>query len=224
MVKLYEMLGSGIYTLREAALYARVSPQMISRWLFGSRKGKAVIVPQFANGERLVSFLDLVQTVAIKEITLQRKVPLSKIRQAIKIAKQKYNMDYPFARDNVTYLLGDVLVIQPNEAEYIAIPRRAEGQRLFRFVESYLSKLGFDSEGLANLYQIYAWQDVPIVMKPGIKFGEPLLPSGYSAMTLWESIKTEGGIDQAAKVYGIPNDEIEASYSFFVDHLGKTAA
>jgi hypothetical protein len=224
MIKMAQMLGNGIYTLREAALYARVSSQMIARWLFGSQKGKGVVAPQFPDGEQLVSFLDLVQTLAIREIRLQRKIPLPKIRQAIKIAKEAFQMDYPFARHHVTYLLGDELVIRPTAEEYIEASGSRRGQRLFHFVEMYLDNLTFDRDGLARLYKIYEYEEIAIVMKPEIKFGEPMLPSGYSAMALWDSIRSEGGIEQAAKVYGIPKEEVAASYKFFVDFLGKSAA
>jgi hypothetical protein len=82
--------------------------------------------------------------------------------------------------------------------------------------------LGFSNEGLANLYKIYSCENgIRIKMDPQISFGEPMLPSGYSARTVWESIQAEGGLDRAAKVYSIPLDEVEASYKFFVNYLGK---
>lgn len=61
-------------------------------------------------------------------------------------------------------------------------------------------------------------------MDPHTRFGEPLLPSGYTAMTIWDAIRAEGGIDRAAKAYGIPKEEAQAAYQFVVDHLGKTSA
>lgn len=84
VAKLRNTLGNGLFTVAEAALYARVSPQMMARWLFGNRKGQSVLHPQFRAESRFVSFLDLVQTLAIREIRIQRKVPLPKFRQAIR--------------------------------------------------------------------------------------------------------------------------------------------
>jgi hypothetical protein len=225
-------LGNGLYTLSEAALYARVSPVLLSRWLFGTLNRDAVIVPQFGGDERLVSFLDLVQALAVREICLQRKVPLVKFRQAIKIAKDKFGLDHPFARQHFTYLFGDELVIRPGKDEFVEASGKHKGQRLFPFVEVYLKDLSFDRSGLANRYQVFTFKgghadgrtNVPVVMDPERRFGEPLLPSGYSARTLWEAIQAEGGIERTAKVYQIPREEVEASYRFFVDHLGKTVA
>ncbi len=223
-VKIQEMLGSGIYTVQEAALYARVSPQMMSRWLFGNSTGKAVIDPQFASHEKLVSFLDLVQTLAIREIRLQKRVKLSKFREAIKVAKEKFKMSYPFAMRHCAYLWGEDIVISPPNEGYVEASGKHQGQRLFKFVELYLTNLSFDAKGLANNYTIYSHQDIGIHMKPTIRFGEPMLPSGYSAKAIWDSIGVEGGIDETAKAFGIPREEVEASYRLFVDCLGKTAA
>ena len=78
-----QFLGKGMYTVAEAALYCRVTTAMMTRWLFGTASGEPVMVPQFGTEERLVSFLDLVQTLAIREIRNQHKVPLPKFRQAL---------------------------------------------------------------------------------------------------------------------------------------------
>jgi len=84
----------------------------------------------------------------------------------------------------------------------------------------YLDNLDFDPNGLASSYRIYD----RVVMDPARRFGEPLLPSGYTVKTVWDSIRVEGGIDRTVSVYGIPRHEVEAAYKFFVEYLGKTIA
>lgn len=225
-----QILGSGLYSVAEAALYARVSTPMMSRWLFGSKSGSPVIEPQYGrNDERHVSFLDLVQTLAVREIRIQRKVPLVKFRQAIELARTHFSLDYPFARQHCTYLLNDELVIrpQPDKDDFIEASGRHRGQRLIPFVEMYLKDLSFNIEGLANSYLIYKSgheNPVKVTMDPQHRFGEPLLPSGYSALTIWDAIRAEGGIRQASDAYGVPVEEVETAHRFVVDHLGKTAA
>jgi hypothetical protein len=228
--KLDRYLGNGLYSISEAALYSRVSAGMLNRWLFGSKVGEAVIAPQFDESGKHVTFLDLVQTLAIREIRMQRRVPLGKFRQAIKEAKKRFDLDYPFARRHCTYLLGDELVIRPSpdQDDFIEASGRHRGQRLFPFVEMYLDDLSFGPDGLANKYQIYVYQPtakrrIRITMDPRYRFGEPLLPSGHTPLTIWEAITAEGGIDRAARAYGIPKEEAEAAYQFVVNHLGKAA-
>ena len=218
-----EMLGTGIYSVSEAALYARISTGMMARWLFGNSKGKAVLESQYQSSEKVVSFLDLVQTLAIREIRQQHRINLKKIREAIKEAKEKHGMQYPFAMQHYTHLLGERIVINPPGSGLIEASGKHRGQRLFAFVELYLKNLSFDPNGVANAYTIFKHDNISIEMKPGIRFGEPLLPSGYTARVIRESISAEGGIEEAARAYGIPPSEAEASYLLF-DHLWKPAA
>ena len=195
----------------------------MSRWIFGNKKHRSVIDPQFRTDEKLVSCLDLVQTLAIKEIRLQRRIPLLKVRQAIKTAREVYQMSYPFARKHVTFLLGDELVIHPCEGSYVEASGQHAGQPLLSFVEEYVEDLTFDSSGLASKYKIFALNGVDIQMSPKFHFGEPLLPSNYSARSIWESVKAEGSIERTAQVYGIPITEVQAAYRFFLDIQGKAA-
>ncbi len=222
---LQKFIGNGLYTIAEAALYARVKDGLLRRWLFGSDERQAVFDPQFGSQEKLVSFLDLVQTLAIREIRLMHNVPLSKFRQAIRKARKEYQVDYPFARQHFTYLLGKELVIKLADEKYVEVSGKHAGQPLLTgIVEMYLKELTFSGSGLASSYNIFTSQDrVPIVMNPERRFGEPLLPSGYSAKCIWDAIKAEGGIENAAKAYGIHKEEVEAAYRLF-DHLGATVA
>lgn len=220
-------LGAGLYTVAEAAVYARVSTAMMTRWLFGSSGGRPVIDPEYGPKDRVVSFLDLVQTLAIREIRFQKKVPLPKFRQAIKLARDQFGLDHPFARRHCTYLLGDELVIRPTPDEFVEASGRHAGQRLFPFVELYLADLTFDASGLATKYRIYQSphaKPVAVTMDPRLRFGEPLLPSGYTPAAVWDAIRAEGGIDPAAKALGVPPEEAEAAYRFYSEHLNKTAA
>ena len=221
---LQKYLGNGLYTIPEAAMYARVPTRMMARWLFGSDAGESVLTPEFDPSDKQVSFLDFVQTLAIREIRIWRKVSLPKIRSAIKVAEKTFGLKYPFARKHCAYLLNDELVIKPPPGDELFEIAGSQGQGLFPFVEGYLKSLSFSDAGLANLYNIYKFADVQIVMNPKVHFGEPMLPSGYSAATICDAIRAEGGIQEAAKVFGIPEEEVGAAYKFFVEHLGKTAA
>ncbi len=226
--KLNQFLGKGMYTVAEAALYCRVSTAMMTRWLFGNSSGDAVMVPQFGTNERLVSFLDLVQTLAVREIRIHHKVAMPKIREAIKYAEDKFKLYHPFARHHCTYLYDGTLLIRPDQAEddFIEASGRQKGQRRFPFVEMYLKSLDFTPDGLAYKYRIFNSNHpnpVAVTMDPKVRFGEPLLPSGYTALTIYEAIKAEGGVNQVAKAYGISVEEAEAAYQF-ADHLSAKGA
>ena len=228
VAKTHKYLGNGLYTVAEAAMYCRVTTSMMTRWMFGTKSGRSVLDPEFGSKERFVSFLDLIQTLAIREIRSQENVPLIKFRQAMKLAKDKFQLNHPFARHHCTYLYNDELIIRPkhDEDRYFEASGKHRGQGMFPFVEMYMKALDFTPDGLAYRYRIFESthkKPVTISLDPHVRFGEPLLPSGYTAMSIRDAIKIEGGVERAAKAYGIPKEEVETAY-LFVDFLNKRAA
>jgi hypothetical protein len=118
-----DILGTGIYTIPEASFYARVPAQTVSRWMFGDAKGSRVLSPTILVEKKLVTFLDFVQVLAIRAIRIQKRVPLKKIRQAVELAEETLNVDYPFARKHTTFLGGgDEIVIKMGDDEYVEAP------------------------------------------------------------------------------------------------------
>ena len=53
-----ELLGVGLYTASEAAMYVHVQPQQVMRWLHGTGRGRPVVEAQFRGHREVVSFLD----------------------------------------------------------------------------------------------------------------------------------------------------------------------
>lgn len=228
MAKLKNKLGTGLFTIAEAAMYARVSTRLISRWIYGTKSAEPVISPEYGDDDKVVSFLDFVQTLAIREIRNTENIPLQKIRQAVKLAKSKYGMEYPFAMRNVTFWDGNEIVICPTGDEYgpiIQASGRQQGQQYFRFMWGYMDKLEFRNGNLCDLYDIFAHKKTTIKMDPKIRFGEPIIPSGYSASYIWDAIHVEKGVENVSKIYQIPLQEVEAVNRFYVDYLpiGATA-
>lgn len=228
VVKLAPKLGTGLYTIPEAASYAKITPQRLARWVFGSKDGKPVLTAQYGNGERILSYLDFIQAVAIREIRTSHRIPLHKFREAIAYAQKKYDMQYPFAMDHVTFWnepSKTIIISPPGSDEYIEASGKSPGQRLFKFVEIYLKDLSYDPRSkLANRFSIFKHDNVSILMRPDVRFGEPLLPSGYTAHCIYQAIKSEGGLEGAAKAYQIPLAEVEAAYRFNVNYLLRPAA
>ena len=85
MVSITDLLGKGMYSVHEAALFCAASRHdLSSRWLYSSGQGESVIDPQFGNSEeKTISFLDFVQTLAIGRLRTDVRLSLQKIRQAL---------------------------------------------------------------------------------------------------------------------------------------------
>ena len=56
------LLGIGLYAPSEAAFYARVSTQLMTRWIHGNKQGSPVVEAEIArSNDKIVTFLDFVQ-------------------------------------------------------------------------------------------------------------------------------------------------------------------
>ncbi|MEX0718406.1 MAG: hypothetical protein WD066_17560 [Planctomycetaceae bacterium] len=234
MIATADTIGIGIYTPAEAAFYARVQTRLLTRWLFGSAQGDAVVTPRLLDqppDDRLVTFLDFVQALAIRNLRINYKISLSKIRAAVDRAREQFEVEYPFAMSHTTYLFSDrartghgELVIQLDDGEdepkLVQLSGKAAGNLVMaEVVELYLDQLSFDERGLAEAYRAGGDEENPIVMDPALRFGEPVLRRcGYTAETLWEASILEGGLDAAARAYGVDRTDVALACEFF-DHL-----
>lgn len=238
MVATKKILGLGIYTPSEAAFYARVHTQTMKRWLFGDGKGERVIDTQLGNtDEKIVTFLDFVQALAIRAIRLQHNIPLPHIREAVDTAKGDFGVDYPFARKHQTFLMSDqkgeghgYILIQLKREDggkkFVQLSGKKKGNFVLKeIVEPFLDDLYFDHDtGLANEYRPMTHSEECFVRcNPHQRFGEPvIMPSGYTAQTLFDAIVVEGGITKTAKEYGVSENEVKLAYKY-IDHLKSSS-
>ena len=228
----HRFLGVGLYTTSEAAFYARLRTQTLSRWLFGDKRGEPALDPQLGrSGEKLVTFLDFVQALAVRSIRTAFDVPLPAIRQGVEFAKRQYGIDYPFATKHRTFLFGD-LANAPHKAkvvinlgdeinkELVVASGHDAGNRLITEVaELFMLDLYFGDDRLAKQFSPIRIGSLEVRMDPHTHFGEPYLPScGYSVRTLYDAYTIEGGTELAAKAYGVTQDEINLALKYY-DHL-----
>ncbi len=244
MIRMADLLGVGIYSPSEAALYARVTTGLMNRWIFGNKQGSPVIAPQLGTPEEKdITFLDFVQALAVRRIRKEHpKISLQTIREAYFRAKDEYQTPYPFALDNTRIgLFGP-----PNEPKkqviWLCVGEDEEGARRYfqltgkkhhnqmicEVVRSYAYRLVFDdTTKLACKYKAFPTvKDAPefIVMDPQVRFGEPFFEScGYTARTLFDAYISEGSPTRAAKVYGVTTEQVELAMEFF-DYLSPSAA
>jgi uncharacterized protein (DUF433 family) len=240
MITLANKLGIGIYTPAEAAFYARVSRRLMTRWVFGDDGGKPVIERQLGDAsEKIVTFLDFVQTLAIREVRNRHGLPLQRIRQGVEAARERYGIKYPLACRHTIYLFGDQkgeghgeMVIRIDDTEgieqqYVQLTGRNRHNLLIRpVVEMFLHDLQFDPEtGLASTYSPMSSEGASIVLNPHRRFGEPIVePGGYTVETLWHATNAEGGIEAAAETFGVPIGEVRLANKYFDSLLSDRVA
>jgi hypothetical protein len=223
-----QFLGKGLYTIGEAAFFARVPQATLRRWIFGKGELKPIIKPEISAGDSLVSFLDFIQSLSIRNIRVHRNISPRKIREALQFAERHFGMRHPFAMDHTVFQWRNELAVcppstGPSEARsVIEASGKHRGSILLRpIVETHLEDLTFDpGTRLATSYAIFTYRDVSIRMSPDHRFGDPLLPSGYSARAVWDAVEAEGGIIETARALGIAVDEVKAAMRL-LDHLAR---
>jgi uncharacterized protein (DUF433 family) len=214
-----KVIGKGIYSPAEAALYARVRTPLLTRWVFGTNDGDSVFPSEFDPEDKTISFRDLVQTLAVRAIRFdETKVPLSRIRDAVKMAQQVYGLDFPLSRKHV------ILVNPHTRHLYIELPDKrlvqASGDHkkntvMRPIVESFLMNVDFGEDGLACRYRPMRDGERSIVLDPERRFGEPIVePCGYSAWTLYDSFVAEGSLSKAAAAYQVDEEDVRLAVSY----------
>lgn len=221
-----DIAGIGIYSPAEAALYARVRRETMQRWVFGNSRGEPVIHHQPSSEN--VTFLDLVQTLAIRAIRQQHNVPLQKIRQAIDFAEEHFHLSFPLARQHAIYLMKNHEVVIrpiPDEDNLVQASGAARGNFIMQQIaEPFLDDLSFDSTGLANRFDLFKWEEFTATMDPAVQFGQPHLPElGYTTLALYEAFQSEGSAEAAAEMYEVPVDAVRFACRLYVDYLAQQA-
>lgn len=210
-----DILKNGLYTVSEAATYARLHYSTLHRWM-------EINEFKIMNGEKFITFLDFVQALAIREIRRQHNISLQKIREALNRAKDEYEITHPFAMNHATFLLGkDIHIKLKDESDLTQLTGKQSGQMVMRpIIEVYLHDLTFGESGLAIEYKPYNG----ILMNPLINFGEPILENAkLPAFDLWEAVQTEGSFEGAAEAYGISKEEVIIA-SKYIETLNLQAA
>jgi len=219
-----DLLGLGIYTVSEAATYARVSAAKFSRWIIGTSSQRPAVesnIDQTKNPDRWVTFLDFVQAMAIRDIRLTRKIPLEKLRKTVEMSERRFRLPYPFAMKHTTWLLGEEIRLDIKGYGIIeATGAHADQLNIRPVIERYMEDLSYDAKGLADGYTPFVWKNHKIVLNPKMHFGEPFVrPGRHTVSTLCDAFQAEGSYAAAAKAYNVKTEAVEAAYKYFYDYL-----
>jgi uncharacterized protein (DUF433 family) len=206
LVTASSLLGKGIYSIDEAALFGRVSPRLIDRWLYGSAQGESVVDPEFGDAEeKTISFLDFIQTLAIGRLRTD-------------VRRTRIGLFGPPHDPKRQEIYICIVKEEADADKYFQITGKNHGNQLIRQVlQPYMRRLSFDEKtDLASSYCPLERDGLRVVMDPKVRFGEPYLEScGYTARTLFDAYQVERSIERAAEMYGVTGKEIELAIEYF---------
>jgi len=217
-----QIIGLGVYTLQEAALYGSISVNKLSRWVFGVGSCRPLIESQLKE-KFLLSFYDLLQTMAINKAR-EAGISLPKIRQAIALAKNKYGVDFPLAHNHQLVLFdNDLHICFPNDT-IIQVSGHGRNQSLMKqIVEPFMKDLHFDKDGLAVKFTPFKKYGREITLDPNKQFGQPLVNStGYRADVLDKSYSVEKSMDFVASLYNVDVKDVKLAVAY-MKQLRKAA-
>ena len=127
-------LDAGLYTLSQAAMFARMPFNTLNYWHFGTKSRQPLRDSEIPKQEgKFVTFLEFIEAVAIRSLRTERFIPLPKIREAIKEAQDKYGIKYPFAQQvHKTVIVGkDIHILLGEDATMIGLSGRDKAQKFF---------------------------------------------------------------------------------------------
>lgn len=203
------------YSVREVALYLDIPRSTLHAWLKGQRGFKAVIESAASNPATL-SFVNLVEAHVLASIRRTERVPLPKVRAAIRFVRQRLGVDRPLA-DQQFETDGVDLFVQRLGA---LVNVSQEGQGVMReMVEAALRRISRDPTGMPiRLYpftrpgQVARGTDDErlIVIDPEVSFGRPvLIGTGIPTAVIAERFTAGDTADELADDYGTTRDAVE---------------
>lgn len=206
----------GVYTPNQAARLLGIQTAMIARWVYGNHASDAAIIPQHPehNG-RLITFLDLVQSMAIRAIRRQKKVSLQKIRKTV-LKAQECGVPFPFATKHRTFVFADDVVLRLNGGELIQVTGKYQNNSLLEpIVYEYLEDIGFDDQGLAHDYKPIRRAHRSVILSPSVNYGAPsVMPCRYTVSTLLDAVESEGNANNAASACGVHPIDVELAIQY----------
>lgn len=212
---------AGLYTLGQAAMFARMPVNTLNYWLYGTKTSDPLRASQIPREEgKFITFLEFVEALAIRSLRREHNVTLPKIREAIKEAQDRYSIQYPFAQQtHKTVIVGRDIHILLNNDVVAGLSGRDKAQRSFKpFLEPYMRNLRFDAAQMACEFIAHRYGDGDRVirMNPKKGFGEPLVANtGYPAETLWRAAVAEGSIEKACQYYEVDAESVAAACDYW---------
>jgi uncharacterized protein (DUF433 family) len=215
-------LGTGIYTISDAARLLQVSTQKLKGWSEGYvyrrngeiRKSGPVIDREGAR-RGLLTFYDLIELFFVREFR-SASVDLPQIREVAAKLRYEWHTPYPFATNKIVELQRQLIA---RDDMHTVLGQ----QKLFAFAEQFFADLDFDEEGLAR-----AWHplgpDKLVVVDPDRSFGAPIdIRSGARTEILFRQFKAEGSAQAVADWYEVHLESVEQAIEFEERWQKKTA-
>lgn len=220
----YKLIGSGIYTVPEAARLTKVSTWRIRRWLRGYsfrtrneavHSSAPVVKSQIAaiDDALALSFLDLVEVKLVDRL-LERGVTWKSLREAAKQGAALLGFSHPFSTgrfwtDGKTVLLE--LAETENDSALLDVIRN---QFTFKKVLApFLAQLDFEQDAAVRWWPL--GKQGQVVIDPARSFGQPIVVrEGVPTSVLAKAVRVEHSSEIVAKWFEVSKRSLRDAVRF----------
>lgn len=215
-------IGTGIYTPREVAAFAGISPSRLSRWIYGytfetrgqARQSAPLVARERGDGPSL-TFLDLVEVLFVKSF-LDQGVKMKTIRLAAQKAVGLLGTHHPFAVQRFETDGRKIFaMLDHKDKAATTMLNVVDGQASFAsIIARYMREIDYDKLGDA-----FRWwplgKNEPVFADPKFSFGVPLTKSGHvPTRAIHCAIKAGDSPEDVARWFDIPLEEVCAAEKF----------
>ena len=227
-----QIIGSGIYSMRDAAALTQSDLWALRHWIRGDlrtahSRGRnptpPIISLDYARewSQYYLSFLDLIE-VRVIQLLKQEGVSIHSIRYAHGELKHQFNQSHPFALNRLW---------TDGKGIWIRIGKEREDKRLLhivtrqyeldRIIMPFLKFIDFDAGGLAARWWPFKGRR-SIVIDPERQFGRPITSrEGVPTIVLALSYRNEKSISKVSEWYKVRPDTVRDSVVYESQHTKR---
>lgn len=217
------LLGTGFYTVPEAARLLKIPPLNIRRWLGGYtyKQGEKEVKmlplwsPQLSgNGHHLeLGFRDLIELLVIKSF-IDHGLSVAVVRNCLDVARECADDPRPFSTrrfqtDGQTIFLeslrgtDDAEVLDLKKKQYV----------IKRLIDRTFKDLDL-SDDIVVRWRPYGGKQT-IVVDPERAFGQPIAANyGVPTVVLAQAVEAEGSVERVTELYDVPGSVVRDAVKF----------
>jgi len=214
------ILDRPVYGVSEAAGLLGLRSDRARAWLDGYERSSVrypPVIREEHTGADLVTWGEFVELGYLREYR-RKGVSLQQLRPVIEELRREFKTPYPLATLQ-PYVYGKDLVLEAQERHGLPAPiaiviRSGQQILLADAAKQFFKKVEFDpaeNDAVSRLRP--AGPASPVVIDPLVRFGRPSV-SGVSTERLWELSDAGETIDEIAKGYDLPDEEVRAAVSY----------
>jgi len=219
------LLGTGLYSVRQASLLAQIPARSIRRWLFGYRylyEGQAVEQPavvrsqfaDYAREHKVISFHDLIELMFVRAFRSEG-VSWPTIRRAADRARELTGSDHPFASQRFVTDGETIFAEIASSIDGTELLDLKRDQMAFRRVllRSLRARLDVGTSGAERWWPL--GKQRPVVIDPARQFGQPITADeGVPTAVLAKAYDTIRSVARVADWYCVSQGEVKAAIEF----------